>query len=121
MNPANRYDASINMTGQAPMRSILFFLIVAALAGCSSQSSHTLKVAGSSDEVSKFVAAEKGLDGNADVDYRPGQTEAMFSLQSENDLNEAVERATKARLRIASRSSSYEFGTSYKAVPIPAD
>ena len=90
----------------------LFQVVLAALAlaGCSSPSStHTVQVTGVPDEVARFVAAEKGRDGSADVAYRTGASRAVFSVPNPDAQDEMTRRATAARLGVETRSTSWTF------------
>lgn len=90
------------------MRSIWIVFMVLVLSGCfSHSSSHKVEITGSPDDVSRFIAAEKSLDPDADVDHIKGQSRAVFSATSEKALDEIAARATDARLTIALTSNRW--------------
>ncbi|MBB5746515.1 hypothetical protein [Brevundimonas variabilis] len=83
------------------MKSFWVVLVALALSGCFSQKSdHRVEVAGSPDDVSRFVAAERSLDPDAVVTHSAGQGRAVFSTSSEEAVDEIADRATAARLNV---------------------
>lgn len=95
------------------MKLCCIVLSAMALTGCSSRSStHTIEVAGSPEEIRRFVAAEKNRDGSANVTYRNGDGRAVFSVSTADALEEVADRATASRLDVESKSSSWSAGRS---------
>lgn len=93
------------------MKTLKVALAALALAGCSSQSSHTVAVTGAPDEVARFVAAEEARPGGAEVDYRAGGNRAVFSVPTSEAQSGVMLRASAAALASETRSTSWSFSS----------
>lgn len=89
------------------MKALKVALVALALAGCSSQTSHTVAVTGLPDEVARFVAGEEARTGGADVKYRAGGNRAVFSVHTSEAQSEMMVRASAAELASETKSTSW--------------
>jgi uncharacterized protein YceK len=93
------------------MKVLKIALAALALVGCASESSHTVAVTGSPEEVARFVAAEEARTGGAAVKYRTGGNSAVFSAPTSEAQSEMTLRASAARLASETKSTSWSFSS----------
>lgn len=93
------------------MKTFKVAVAALALAGCSSQSSHTVAVTGAPDAVARFVAAEEARTGGAEVDYRVGGARAVFTVPTAEAQSGMMHRAVAAELASETKSTSWSFSS----------
>ena len=93
------------------MKRLGIAMATLVLAGCTSNSSHTLEIEGDPDAVARFVDAEKARPGGVEVRYQSGGQGAHFTVQTAEAQSEMVRRATAANLDVTeTRSVDWSIG-----------
>lgn len=87
------------------MKVLRVAIAALSLAGCTSNSSHTVAVEGEPDAVARFVDAERARPGKVRTAYRAGEDRAQFSLQTAEAQTEMKLRARAANLAVTQTKS----------------